>query len=85
MFMPHPAGGCYSQGWRDRSRGQLLRDKFFVHPMTAVVASPNLSTYEPAGNGAPGNDDRPQMPSFCHGGALAQSKAEEYGCHRSLL
>jgi hypothetical protein len=51
--------GHYSPGWRDCSRGRSLRDKFFVHPMTAVVASPNLSTHQPAGNGAPGNDDRP--------------------------
>lgn len=77
--------GRYSQGWRDRSRGQPLRDKFLVHPMTAVVASPNLSTHQPARNGAPGNDDRPQMPSFCHRGALAQSKGEANGCHRFLL
>jgi len=58
---PHRAisDGHYSQGWRDRSRGQPLRDKFFVQPMTAVVASPNLSTHKPAGNCASGDDDRP--------------------------
>jgi hypothetical protein len=45
--------------WRDRSRGQPLRDTFFVQPMTAVVASPNLSAHKPAGNCASGDDDRP--------------------------
>jgi hypothetical protein len=74
-----------ARGWRDRSRGQPLRDKFLVHPMTAVVASPNLSAHQPAGNGASGNDDRPQMPSPCPCGALAQSKGEANGCHRFLL
>ena len=41
-----------------RSQRQPLRDKFFVQPMTAVVAPPNLSAHKPAGNCASRDDDR---------------------------
>ena len=82
-IQPHRAisDGHYSQGWRDRSRGQPLRDKFFVQPMTAVVAPPNLSAHKPASNCASGNDDRPYMPSPCRCWAFAQSKGEANGGH----
>jgi hypothetical protein len=69
---------------RVRWRCQPLRDKFFVQPVTAVVASPNLSAHKPAGNCASGDDDRPEMPGPCRCGALAQSKGEADGCHRGL-
>jgi hypothetical protein len=41
-----------------RSRRRPLSDKLFVQPVTAVVASPNLSTHKPAGNCASRDDDR---------------------------
>jgi len=46
---------CFVVGARDASS---LRAKFLVQPVTAVVASPNLSTHKPAGNCASRNDDR---------------------------
>jgi len=41
-----------------RSQRRRLRDEFFVQPVTAVVAPPNLSAHKPAGNCAPRDDDR---------------------------
>ena len=58
-----------------------LRDIFFVQPMAAVVAPPNLSAHKPARNCASGDDDRPYMPSPCRRGAFAQSKGEADGRH----
>jgi hypothetical protein len=43
----------------DPVRTKPLRDKFFVQPMPAVVAPPNLSARKSAGNSASGDDDRP--------------------------
>jgi hypothetical protein len=70
----HAPAGC--------SRRQPLSDEFFVSPGTAVVAPPNLSAHKPAGNCAPRDDDRAQMPSRCLLGALAQSKGEADRYHR---
>jgi hypothetical protein len=49
---------CRERSRRGRWRCKPLRDDFFVQPATAVIASPNLSAYKPAGNCASGNDDR---------------------------
>src|SRR5712672_4258703 len=60
-----------------RGRNRRLRalcDKFFVQPATAVVAPPNLSAHQPAGNAASRNDDPPQMPGGRFGSAPLQSK-----------
>jgi hypothetical protein len=74
----------YSKGRRGRSRRHPLRDKFLVQPVTAVVSPPNLSAHKSAGNCTSRDDDRPQMPSPCRCGALAQSKAEADRYHRGL-
>jgi hypothetical protein len=60
-----------------------LCDKFFVQPATAVVAPPNLSAHQPAGNAASRHDDPPQMPGGWFGRAPLQSKlADVDGCDR---
>src|SRR6267378_1665461 len=45
--------------WARSLARQQLRAKFFVQPMTAVVAPPNLPAHKPTGNCASGDDDRP--------------------------
>jgi hypothetical protein len=67
-----------------RSQRRPLRDEFFVQPVTAVVAPPNLSAQKPAGNCAPRDDDCAQMPGRCRCGTLAQSNVEVDGYHRGL-
>ena len=58
-----------------------LCDKFFVQPATAVVAPPNLSAHQPAGNAASRHDDPPKMPGGWFGIAPLQSKlADVDGC-----
>jgi hypothetical protein len=44
-----------------RSISTVIRvlDKFLVDPMAAIMATPDLAVHEPAGNRAPGNDNRP--------------------------
>src|SRR5258707_7611011 len=71
--------------WARSLARQPLRAKFFVQPMTAVVAPPYLSAHKPTGNCASGDDDRPHMPSSCHCGWLDQSKSDADRYHRSLL
>ena len=44
---------------RSYRRLRPLCDKFFVQPATAVVAPPNLSAHQPAGNAASRHDDPP--------------------------
>ena len=60
--------GSVTSVWRlarpssPRGRNRRLRalcDKFFVQPATAVVAPPNLSAHQPAGNAASRHDDPP--------------------------
>jgi hypothetical protein len=58
--------------------------EFFVQPVTAAAAPPNLPAHKPAGNCAPRDDDRAQMPGRCLRGALAQSKGEADDYHRGL-
>jgi hypothetical protein len=58
-----------------------LCDKLFIQPATAVVAPPNLSAHQPAGNAASRHDDPPQMPGGWFGRAPLQSKrADVDGC-----
>ena len=39
--------------------GVALRDEFLVPPAAAIVAPPNLSAHQPAGNAASRHDDPP--------------------------
>ena len=69
-----------SGGGRHR-RLRPLCDKFFVQPATAVVAPPNLSAHQPAGNAASRHDDPPQMPGGWFG-PLQSKLADVDSCDR---
>ena len=49
-------------------------DEFFVDPIPPVVAPPDFSKNEPAGNRSPWNDDRPKVPDFRPGGLRTQAR-----------
>jgi hypothetical protein len=77
--------GLYFRSWRLTLSSDLvseprhsvsLLDKFFVDPVAAVVTPPHSPPQKAAGDRAPWNGDRPQMPVFHPGSGRVAHEVE---------